>query len=115
VRVRATIPAVLTATTEGFEPSDPYVRRFWVAAIGPSAVAELLRVIRAAERGEDVRLPRSLPMLLRAGLAQVLDGRLVVQARLPEVPLELRWRFTPALSAEHGRWMARIGREAGRD
>ncbi len=115
VKVRATIPTVLSTGSEGFDPSDPYVRRFWVAAIGPSAVAELLRVIRAAGRGEDVRLPRSLPMLLRAGLIQVLDGALVVKAKLPEVPLELRWRFTPALSAEHTRWMARVGRDAGRN
>lgn len=70
-------------------------------------MAELLRVIRMAERGEDVRLPRSLPMLLRAGLAQVCEGKLVVHDRLPPVPVELRWRFPPALSAEHARWLAR--------
>ena len=91
---------------DGFEPSDPYVLRFWVAAIGPSAVAELLRLVRAAGKGEDVRLPRHLPHLLKAGLVEVEDGALVVASRLPVVPLELRWRFAPPLAEEHAARLA---------
>jgi hypothetical protein len=91
------------------EPSDPYVRRFWVAAIGPGAVAELLRLIRAAEKGEDVRLPRHLPLLLRSGLAAIHHGGIRVVSSLPIVPIELRWRFPPGLAAEHGRWLAGEG------
>lgn len=109
VRVRPTVPARVRNDSAGLEPADPYVRRFWVAAIGPSAVAELLRVIRAAGKGEDVRLPRHLPLLLRTGLVRIESGTLTVPGRLPVVPLELRWRFPPALAAEHARWMTERG------
>lgn len=74
-----------------------------MAAIGPSAVAELLRLIRAAGRGEDVRLPRYLPILLRTGLVWVCGGTLHVVDTFPEVPTELRWRFPPGLASEHNR------------
>ena len=74
-----------------------------MAAIGAGAVAELLRLVRAADTGEDVRLPRSLPILLKAGLVSVNSGSLVVKERLPAVPIELRWRFPPSLAAEHSR------------
>ncbi len=100
------VPVRIASRSAGFEPSDPYVRRFWVAAIGTSAVAELLRLTRAAEKGEGVRLPRCLPALLRVGLVQAESGGLVVFDRIPAVPLELRWRFPPALGSEHSRWLA---------
>jgi hypothetical protein len=70
-------------------------------------VAELLRLIRAAAKGEDVRLPRHLPLLMRTGLVRADSGSLVVVDRIPVVPVELRWRFPPSLAAEHGRWTAR--------
>ena len=72
-----------------------------MAAIGAGAVTELLRLIRAAGKGEDVRLPRSLPLLLKAGLATVESGSIIVDERLPIVPIELRWRFPPGLAAQH--------------
>ena len=105
-RVRPVVPVRLSTSEGRFHPSDPYVRRFWVAAIGPSAVAELLRLVRAAGKGEDVRLPRHLPILIHAGLATGEDGCIVVDARFPEVPIELRWRFPPSLGAEHNRLLA---------
>ena len=74
-----------------------------MAAIGANAVAELLRLVRSAEKGEDVRLPRTLPLLLKTGLAEVDQGSLVVGARVPLVPLELRWRFPSHLAEEHVR------------
>ena len=102
-RVRPTVPVRIGSAGGRFEPSDRYVRRFWVAAIGPGAVTELLRLIRAAGKGEDVRLPRSLPLLLKAGLASVESGSIIVDERLPIVPLELRWRFPPSLAAQHSK------------
>lgn len=106
-KVRPEIPVKLDAHTHRFDSSDPYVRRFWVAAIGPGAVTELLRLIRAAREGKSVRLPRSLPALLKAGLVRADSGWLIVSARVPEVPVELRWRFPPQLAAEHTRLLAR--------
>ena len=102
-RVRPTIPVEHIARPSGFEPSHPYVRKFWVAALGPSAVAELLRLISAAAKGEEVRLPRYLPQLLRAGLVELRNGALAVVERVPPVPKEMRWRFSPGVSADHSR------------
>jgi hypothetical protein len=97
----------LIETESGLEVSDPYIRRFWVAALGPGAVAELLRLISAAGKGEDVRLPRHLPQLLRAGLVRIVDGNLAVEGRVPIVPAEMRWRFPPDVAAQHAAWLAK--------
>lgn len=106
-KTRPTVPVNLIATEHGLAPSDPYVRRFWVAALGSGAIAELLRLIRAAEKGEGVRLPRYLPQLLKAGLVSSTSGALTVASRIPPVPRELHWRFPPSLAGEHARWASR--------
>ncbi|HEX6299140.1 MAG TPA: hypothetical protein VF148_01585 [Acidimicrobiia bacterium] len=108
-RIRPTVPVKLIPADNGIEPSDPYVRRFWVAALGPGAVAELLRLVSAAGKGEEVRLPRHLPSLLRASLVTVIDGALAVPSLIPLVPAEMRWRFPPDLAKEHADWLTRIG------
>lgn len=105
-RIRPTVPVTLLPNSDGVEPSDPYVRRFWVAALGPSAVAELLRLVSAAGKGEDVRLPRHLPQLLRADLVRIVEGSLAVVPRIPIVPAGMRWRFPPDLAAQHATWLA---------
>ncbi|MDX1468854.1 MAG: hypothetical protein R3258_05895 [Acidimicrobiia bacterium] len=107
-RTRPVVP-VAAIEKDGYPPSDPYVRRFWVAAIGPAAVAELLKLMRAAAKGEEVPLPRSLPVLLKLGLAHVENGSLVVGTRIPAVPAEMRWRFPPSLAAEHATMVASNG------
>lgn len=84
-----------------------------MAAIGTSAVADLLRLTRAAEKGEGVRLPRSLPALLRVGLVRAESAGLVVYDRVPAVPRELRWRFPPSLGGEHSRWVLPADGERG--
>ena len=104
-RMRPTVPVRLVRCAEGVEPSDPYVRKFWVAALGPGAVAELLRLISAAGKGEEVRLPRYLPHLLRIGLVTIVEDTLAVPALVPLVPPELRWRFPPDLAAQHAAWL----------
>jgi hypothetical protein len=95
----------LVEVADGIDPCDKYVRKFWVAALGPSAVAELLRLVSAAGKGEEVRLPRYLPHLLRAGLVRIVDGTLAVESLVPVVPAEMRWRFPPDLAAEHTAWL----------
>ena len=104
-RIRPTVPVRLIPSERGIAASDPYVRRFWVAALGPGAVAELLRLVSAAGKGEDVRLPRHLPQLLRAGLVRIVVGSLAVEDRIPPVPVEMRWRFPPDLAAAHAAWL----------
>lgn len=104
-RVRPTVPVRLIEGTDGIDPADPYVRKFWVAALGPGAVAELLRLVSAAEKGGAVRLPRYLPHLLRAGLVTIRDGSLAVCDRVPPVPAEMRWRFPPDVAAQHAAWL----------
>ena len=104
-RIRPVVPVRLVASRTGLMPDDPYVRRFWVAALGSGAIAELLRLVRAAEKGEGVRLPRYLPQLMKAGLVTSARGALVVKSRIPPVPRELQWRFPPTLAGEHSRWV----------
>jgi hypothetical protein len=65
--------------------------------------------MRAAEKGEEVRLPRYLPLLLKAGLVRARSGGLLVVDLLPVVPVELRWRFPPGVAADHSRALAGLG------
>jgi len=104
-RVRPVVPVRLEHSSARFRPTDPYVRRFWVAAIGSAAVAELLRLVRAAEKGEGGRLPRYLPSLIRTGLVKAESGGLVVVDHVPQVPKNLLWRFPPSLASDHSRWL----------
>jgi hypothetical protein len=62
-------------------------------------------LVRAAEKGEGVRLPRYLPSLIRTGLVKAESSGLVVMDHIPEVPKNLRWRFPPSLAADHNRWL----------
>lgn len=103
VRVRPVLPIRLETVTEGLAPEDVYVRRFWVAAIGAGAVAELLRMIRAGAQGVSVPLPRWLPILLRAELVRVVAGELVVSTLVPVVPASMTRRFPPGLREQHRR------------
>lgn len=102
-RIRPLLPVRTEPVTDGYSPDDPYVRRFWVAAIGAGAVGELLRLIRAGQNGVAVPLPRWLPSLLRAELVAVRDGELVVASRVPLVPATMRRRFAPGLRDQHRR------------
>ena len=80
-----------------------------MAALGPGAVAELLRLVSAARKGEEVRLPRHLPQLLKAGLVTIVEGTLAVAERIPTVPAEMRWRFPPDVAAQHAEWIRQTG------
>lgn len=54
---------------DGLLPDHPYVHRYWSKALGSRPMAELLRLITAAQRGETIRQPVFLPVLAREGLA----------------------------------------------
>ena len=101
--VRPVVPVRLEPRPGGFEPSDPYVRRFWVAAIGSSAVAELLRLV-GRPRGEGCGCPE--PSRSCSALAWSKPRPPAWWCSIiPVVPVEMRWRFPPSLGAEHSRWV----------
>jgi hypothetical protein len=74
---------------DGVLPDDPYVLRFWVAALGPAAVTDLLRLSAAARQARAIPQPLSLPILLSEGLAIWADGDLAVLHPFPRVPKAL--------------------------
>ncbi|NND83867.1 MAG: hypothetical protein HKN46_01825 [Acidimicrobiia bacterium] len=106
VRVRPWIrPTLVAAEGLGFPAHSPYVRRFWTAAIGPTAVADLLRLIAAARSDAPLPLPRRTTMLLNAGLVvRAPDGRLLVPDRIPLLPDHLANRLPPRLRRVHPLW-----------
>ncbi|MFO7292944.1 MAG: hypothetical protein FWJ92_12140 [Actinomycetes bacterium] len=109
-RRRPLLPTRQRRLSQGFAPDHPYVRRYWVAAIGQGAVAELLRLMRAARDETPLPLPIWLPTLLRADLVRVEEGVMVVGDRVPLVPAALQRRFSPGLREEHRRLYGMRGR-----
>jgi hypothetical protein len=95
---------------DGVAHDDPYVRRFWVAAIGPGAVADLLRLIAAANAGRPIPRPLYLAALGRVGLARSLADHVVVPLRVPVLPAHLLGRLPAGLRDEHRRWLQRRSR-----
>ena len=88
----------------GYAPTHPYVRRFWIAAIGPGAVADLLRLTAAAHRGRPLKAPIHLPTLVSEGLAaRTSDGAIEVGTTVPRLKDTHVARLRPGLRQEHQR------------
>jgi hypothetical protein len=84
-----------------YPPDHPYVRRYWTATIGPGAVADLLRLATAAQRGRSLRRPTHLHVLVRVNLAHTQGGRVFVRTRIPQLTtLQLR-ELPPDLRRNH--------------
>ncbi|MEA3502965.1 MAG: hypothetical protein U9R47_09350, partial [Actinomycetota bacterium] len=81
----------------------PYVRKFWTAAIGPGAVADLMRLAVAAQRGRSLLLPTSISLLSREGLVSWSRGRLLTGVSIPPLPGRHIRQMTPSLRREHQR------------
>ena len=97
----------------GYRPTDPYVRMFWLPIVGPGAVADLLRLAAAAQRGRPLKLPMHLPMLVREGLAtHTPDGSVIVCTRVPPLNAQQIRRLRPALRRDHQR-QVEMGPAAG--
>jgi hypothetical protein len=94
-------PRVWREATGSFPVTHPYVRRYWTAAIGPGAVADLLRLATAARRGRSLRRPVHLPVLVAAGLVLVRDGSYHVATTVPALPASAARRLPPALLRQH--------------
>ncbi|HKX76271.1 MAG TPA: hypothetical protein VJR05_12875 [Acidimicrobiia bacterium] len=91
--------------TCGFLPTDPYVGRFWLAIVGPSALTDLLRLSQAARREELVLRPIHLRPLLEVGLVKIDREGLVVRRRIPELPPPLVGRLPVHLRRQHAAWL----------
>jgi len=89
------------ASGMGFATDHPYVRRFWTAAIGPGAVADLMRLAVAAKRDRSLLLPESLGILLREDLARWVNGTLFVRVIIPPLAPAQERRLSPGLKREH--------------
>ena len=118
--IRATARQRAIITPLPWQPTDPdmttyplnhpYVRRYWTATIGPGAVADLLRLATAAQRGRSLRRPTHLHVLVRSNLAHTASGRVFVRTRVPELsPFHVRL-LPPDLRRAHPK-MASVARE----
>ena len=102
-------PLLARVPTEGYSPSHEYVRRFWIAILGPGAVADLLRLTAAAQSGRSLKEPVHLPMLLAAGLAIRIHGSVIVNDTVPPVPPNLVRQMPPALRRAHAQAVPLVG------
>lgn len=91
------------AGLRGFPVEHPYVRRFWTAALGPGAVADLLRLIVAARSGRSLPHPAYLHLLTGAGLIVHAGGKIWVRPSVPPLGAAQLRRLTPAMRFEHAR------------
>ncbi len=89
-----------------YTPTHDYVRRFWIAVLGPGAVADLLRLAAAAHSGRSLKEPTHLPSLLTAGLVRRHGATLAVPEHIPPVPDHLVARFPPRLRRAHAEVVA---------
>ena len=95
-------PDVWTCYHNADYPLDhPYVRRFWTALIGPGAVADLLRLATAAQRGRSLLRPVHLPALTRAGFVTHDGNRVMVRTTVPRLSADDVRRLHPSLREEH--------------
>ncbi len=97
----------LGPSEDPYLPTDPYVRRFWTAVLGPAAMVELLRLSKAARSSVKVKEPLHLRGLLESGLARVDEGSIVIHERIPTVPARLVERLPVRLRREHALAVAR--------
>jgi hypothetical protein len=94
-------PLLFDSEASGHRPDDPAVRRFWTAAIGPGAVADLLRLTAAAHRGRRIRQPLRVGLLAAEGLIEWSGDVILVRPVVPHLgPRHLR-ALSPALRVEY--------------
>lgn len=95
-------------THGGLEPDHPYVHRYWSKVLGSRPMAELLRLITAAQRGEAIRQPVFLTTLAREGLVHFGDrparcaaGEIWVRSQLPPLGAQQISRLAYDLRRRH--------------
>ena len=97
----------------GFPAQHPYVRRFWIAALGPGAVADLLRLMAAATKERPLPYPEYLHVLVRAGLVTPSLGTLWVRPSVPPLDEAQLRLLAPAVRSAHSRALALHLRASG--
>lgn len=99
----------MAGDTDGHHPTDPAVRRFWTAVVGPGAVADLLRLVAAASSGRPLRRPLHLDTLIAEGLVTAAAGVVAAPTTIPLLDAGQRRRLHPALRAEYCALLAATG------
>jgi len=99
-------PLLFDRSADGHSPDDPAVRRFWTAIIGPSAVADLLRLTAAASTGRRIRMPLRLANLAAEGLIHRSGSIVLVRPTVPYLSPSQRQRLHPALRSEYAELIA---------
>lgn len=99
------VTPVAVATGNGFQPHDAYIGTFWVPAIGPGAVEDLLRLLIAARRSRSIPEPMFLSTLLVEGLVVITGGVILVPDPIPALGARARNRLPVRLRAAHARFM----------
>jgi hypothetical protein len=105
------MPTLIEGPLDGYLPTDPYVRMFWIPILGPGAVADLCRLTAAATRGRPLKMPIHIDLLARTGhVHHGPDGSFGVVT--PVRPLSAREarRLPPRLRRAHRVHTARSGR-----
>ena len=85
----------------GHAPDDPSVRRFWTAVLGPSAVADLLRLTAAAVAGRRILEPIRLAHLAAEGLVIRSGSIVLVRPTIPHLSPNHLKRLRPELRVEY--------------
>ena len=101
IGIRAVVTVELRPDSPGKYPvTHPYVRRYWTALLGPTSVADLLRMVRAAERSMPIRRPHNLSVLLTEGLVTRTATGFRVASTIGEIPSHRQSRLPLFLRAE---------------
>jgi len=94
-------PLLFDRNAIGHSPDDPAVRRFWTALLGPSAVADLLRLTAAAANGRRIREPLHVAHLAAEGLVHRSGPMVLVRPTIPYLSPSQLQRLPAALRVEY--------------
>ncbi len=107
---RHLVPSLIEGPVDGYLPTDPYVRMFWIPILGPGAVADLCRLTAAATRGRPLKVPIHLDLLARNGLVRrCQDGSFGVVTPVRPLSANEARALPPALRRAHQVHETRIG------
>ena len=97
---------------ESVDPTHPYVRAYWSAIVGTSAVADLMRMIVAASRTASLPHPLFVPVLTREGLVHHSREHMFVHATIPPLGPRQLAQLSPRLKRAHPLDLAKALRDS---